>query len=213
MDKNRENEICYIVGAGDFFADEIIPNSDDLVIAVDGGYNHLKERGVRIDLVIGDFDSMSFIPRHPNLIRLKKEKDDTDMAAAIKIAIDKGYGTAYLYGGTGGRFDHTLSNIQCLVYLSRHNVRGYLFGKDYVLTAVTNAALQFDKEARGFISVFSHTDKSVGVNLKGLKYELNDAVLTNGFPLGVSNEFIRQESSVSVKEGTLIVYHERRACP
>lgn len=61
------------------------------------------------------------------------------------------------------------------------------------------------------MSVFSWSEKSEGVYLRKLKYELNDAVLTNSFPLGVSNEFIGEESSITVKKGTLLVNFPRGA--
>lgn len=203
---NKEN-VCHIVGAGDFFDHAITLQPGDFLIAVDAGYLYLKDKECRIDLVIGDFDSMDVIPDHPGLVKLNKEKDDTDMAAAIKIALEKGYKTVYLYGGTGGRFDHTFANIQCLAYLSHKGARGYLVGKDHILTAVTDGCIEFDEKKRGYISVFSHTDKSEGVNLWGLKYELKDALLSNDFPLGVSNEFTGEKSSVSVKKGTLLIYY------
>ena len=49
---------CILVGAGAHYESDIItPCSDDYVIAVDGGYDHLKEKGITPDLILGDFDS------------------------------------------------------------------------------------------------------------------------------------------------------------
>lgn len=210
MEKDNNEKICYIVGAGDFYHHNISPTDEDFVIAVDGGYQYLHDNGVRIDLLIGDFDSMSVIPDHPNIVKLKVEKDDTDMMAAIRIAINHGYNRVNIYGGTGGRFDHTLANIQCLAYLAHQNSTGFLYGENYILTAITNGSIKFNQEEKGYISIYSHTDKSFGVNLQGLKYELKDATLTNDFPIGVSNEFIGNNSFVSVKEGTLIIYFSNK---
>ena len=53
---------CYIVGAGDFGDGTLCPREEDLVIACDGGYAHCMERGIRMDLVAGDFDSLGYLP-------------------------------------------------------------------------------------------------------------------------------------------------------
>ncbi|MDE7247164.1 MAG: thiamine diphosphokinase, partial [Lachnospiraceae bacterium] len=102
-----------------------------------------------------------------------------------------------------------LANIQTLAWLSENGMRGFLIDRDSIITAITNDKLCFEKISDGYLSVFAHTTKAEGVNLKGLKYELNDAVLTHTFPLGTSNEFIDRESSVSVREGTLVVVFPR----
>ena len=63
----------------------------------------------------------------------------------------------------------------------------------------------------GAVSVFSARDKAEGVTLKGLKYPLDNATLTNDYPLGVSNEFTGVPAVISVCEGTLIVIWDRRS--
>ena len=199
------NKICYIIGAGENYGLDFKPSSNDHVIAADAGLRYLEQYGITADLVIGDFDSLNNIPSHPNTMALNAEKDDTDMLAAVREGIKANYTAFHIYGGTGGRIDHTIANLQVLAYLAQNGMQGFLFDKDCVITAITNQKISFEQISSGYISVFSHTEKSEGVNLQGLKYELKDAVLTNAFPLGVSNEFIGKESSVSVASGTLLV--------
>lgn len=205
-----KNGICYVVGAGINYGLDCCPGAEDMVIAADAGLRHLEETDISADLVIGDFDSLNGVPEHPHAIVLNPEKDDTDMLAALRVGIKAGYETFYIYCGTGGRIDHTLANIQTLAWLSENGMRGFLFDQDNILTAITNDRLCFGKIEDGYLSVFSHTTKAEGVNLRGLKYELNDAVLTHTFPLGTSNEFIGRESSISVEVGTLIVVFPKR---
>lgn len=123
-----EGPICYIVGAGTFYEEGFAPERGDFVIAADGGYQILLERGVTMDLVVGDFDSIGFRPDHPNVVDLPVEKDDTDMMAAIRLGRERGFRSFCLYGGTGGRVDHTLANLQSLVWLSRRGCQGALIG-------------------------------------------------------------------------------------
>lgn len=205
------NNICYIVGAGENYGLDFTPTPDDFVIAADAGIRYLEQCGITTNLVIGDFDSLNDTPSHPNTMVLNAEKDDTDMLAAVRGGIKAGYSVFHMYCGTGGRIDHTIANLQVLAYLSQNNMRGFLFDKGNVITAITNQKITFGKMQSGYISVFSHIEKSEGVYLHGLKYELNNATLTNTFPLGISNEFIGKESSISVSVGTLLIVFPREA--
>ena len=200
-----KNKICYIVGAGENYGLDFTPSTDDFVIAADAGIRYLEECDITANLVIGDFDSLNDMPAHPNTMALSAEKVDTDMLAAVREGIKAGYSDFHIYCGMGGRVDHTIANLQVLAYLSEKGMRGFLFGKDSIITAITNQKITFGKIPSGYISVFSFTEKSEGVYLDGLKYELDNAVLTNTFPLGVSNEFIGKESSISVRSGTLLI--------
>ena len=205
------NKICYIIGAGENYGLDFSPRACDFVIAVDAGIRYLEKSGIRADLVIGDFDTLNCIPAHPNVTVLNAEKNETDMFAAIQSGIEKGYKNFHIYCGTGGRIDHTFANVQTLAYLSENGMRGLLFDKDNIITAITDGKLYFEKIPCGYISVFSYSPKSEGVSLRGLKYELDSATLANTFPLGTSNEFIGQKSVISVETGTLVIVFPRSA--
>lgn len=204
-----KNKICYIVGAGENYGLDFTACSADMVIAADAGLRYIEQSGIAADLVIGDFDTLRFRPQHPNVVELNAEKDDTDMLAAVREGIKAGYEVFHIYCGMGGRVEHTIANIQLLAKLAQSDKQGFMFGKDRILTVITNKMLSFPKRTAGFISVFSYSEKSEGVYLKGLKYELDNAILSNTFPIGVSNEFIGGESTVVVKNGTLLVVYPK----
>lgn len=233
-----KNGICYVVGAGDCLGLEFQPTSEDLVIAADAGLRYLEQSGITADLIIGDFDTLENAPAGTNVITLSCEKDDTDMLAAVREGIKVGYTEFHLYGGTGGRIDHTIANLQVLAYLSENGWKGYLHcpqnsfvrpvdrelkkadyaeasgnahGSESIITAVTNGELSFSQVPAGYISVFSYSEKSEGVCLQGLKYPLADATLSHTFPIGTSNEFIGEKSRISVKNGTLMIVFPREA--
>jgi len=201
--------ICYVVGAGENYGLDFKPEKEDYVIAADAGLRYLEEKGIVPDLIVGDFDTLNYVPQKNNVLRLPTEKDDTDMFMAVKEGIKAGYGEFHIYCGTGGRMDHTIANLQMLAYLSENKMQGYLYHKDSVLTMITEGEILFDAIDSGYVSVFSYSEKSTGVYLRNLKYELNDAILTNSFPLGVSNEFIGKESSISLESGTLLISFPR----
>ena len=206
-----KERICYVVGAGENFGLDFQPATGDFVIAADAGLRYLEKQGIRADLVIGDFDTLKYIPGHSKTIALSAEKDDTDTLAAVREGIMAGYTSFHIYCGTGGRIDHTMANLQVIAYLSANNMCGFLFDNGTVITAMTNGSLCFGKIPCGYVSVFSCSEKAEGVTLCGLKYELNNATLTNTFPIGASNEFIGRESSISVSSGTLLIVFPREA--
>ena len=197
-------KICRIVGAGDFT--NFFYNKSDFIIAADGGYDYLKKINVTPNILLGDFDSIKIIPdSKQKKIKFKPEKDFTDIYAAIKLGIKSGCEIFHIYGALGKRFDHSLANIQLLVYLSQNKFKAFLHYKNKLITAITDTNIFFSKQKKGVISIFSHTNKSYGVYIKNLKYELDNVTLTNIFPLGISNEFIGKKSFISVKSGTLII--------
>lgn len=180
-----------------------------LVIAADRGLAHLEKRGVVPHLIVGDFDSLGRIPQGEHIIRHPVEKDDTDMMLAVKTGLEQGCRRFLLYGGLGGRLDHTYSNLQTLVYLARHGASGWLLGQGMAVTALRNGRMDFAPGRDGSLSVFCPDGEARGVTLTGLYYPLHDAVLTSAFPLGVSNQFTGQAASVSVEDGTLLLMWEQ----
>ena len=181
---------------------------DDFLLAADGGLRHLQSLGLTPDEILGDFDSLGYVPE--NSSRFPVEKDDTDSMLAIRRGLELGYREFWLYGSLDGpRLDHTAANYQALQYLADHHAFGYLIGKDYLVTVVKNGSLRFPAGCRGTVSVFCPGSDAHGVTLKGLYYPLENAVLTSGFPLGVSNHFTGQAAEIAVTQGSLLVFFPR----
>ncbi len=210
-----DKKTCFIVGAGSFDGMSVKPRPGDLVIAADGGYTYLTDLGLDPDVLMGDFDSLERVPEeHRNLFRHSPIKDDTDMALAAAYGQEQGCTRFFLYGGLGGRLDHTLANIQLLTGLSKAGMEAYLIGERVILTVLTAGKICFPERAEGMISVFALGDRAEHIWEKGLKYRLSDAVLTNDRTLGVSNEFLGQESSIEVGIGSiLILWDEKNGLP
>ena len=200
-----ERKTAFIVGAGSFDGMMDKPGEGDLVIAADGGYTYLKELGVEPDVLLGDFDSLEVAPEHRHIIRHSPIKDDTDMALASAYAQEQGCTRLLLYGGLGGRLDHSIANLQLLMGLSRAGVEAYLIGEGNVITAITDERICFGAQAQGMISVFCLSEPAKGVWERGLKYSLTDATLSCDITRGVSNEFIGEESYIEVRDGTLVI--------
>ena len=195
---------CMIIGAGEFTG--FNPNfTAEYIIAADGGYDHLNKHKLNPDLVVGDFDSVKKTPVNVEIIRHPSEKDESDLELAVEAAITRGFDCFYIYGALGKRLDHTLASIAVLISISQKGMTGYLIGDDEIITAVTDSLITLGTQNSGVVSVFATGEAASGVNLKGLKYPLSNAVLTCGSTRGLSNEFIGVEAVIEVRNGTLIV--------
>ena len=199
---------CFIFAAGTFYGLRERPGDPgDFIIAADGGYRVCLQERIVPDLLLGDFDSLeppadfSTVRRHP------VEKDDTDTLAAVKTGLEAGCTDFLIYGGTGGkRLDHTLANLQSLLFLRRRGAMGFLFDDDFLWAVIENESIRVAKTVEwGLLSVFCLGDRAEGVDETGVQYPLEGAVLTPDFPIGVSNHILEPSARISVRKGALAV--------
>ena len=124
---------------------------------------------------------------------------------ALRLMLKDGWRIFCIYGGTGGRIDHTLANYQALAYLASHGAQGYLIDDAWVAVVVQNGRIDLPLRKKGLFSVFCMGSVAQGVTITGAKYEVEDVEMTYDCPLGVSNGFVGKQACVSVKKGALLV--------
>lgn len=200
---------CYIVGAGDNSGTNFVKRENEYVIAADGGLETLKEMGIAPDLIMGDFDSLGYVPEGENVIKHKVEKNDTDMMLAVESAIDMGYEVIDIFGGTGGRIDHTIANVQTMLYASRRGVSVKMTDREYVYYVITDESIVLKAKQCGDLSVFALGGDASNVRVKGAKYIADGLHLTPDNPTAVSNYYIGNDVTISVEKGSLLIISER----
>ena len=192
---------CLIFCAGEFDK-PVAPVENAFIIAADGGFAHTQKLGLMPDLILGDFDSLGFVPENATVHPV--EKDDTDAMLAIRAGLDAGCTDFVIYGALDGpRLDHTIANLQSLLFLAAKGARGTLIGLQNIITTIQEETLVFPADFVGTVSLFS-LGQSARLSIRGLKYELEDGCLTPDYPLGVSNQFIGKESRVTVESGCVL---------
>ena len=212
-----------LVGAVDFNEKVFRAEHYDVLIAVDAGYATLKSQGLATDLVIGDFDSLGYVPEAENILRFPHEKDESDMELAIAHACKAGADEIVLYGCLSRRLDHTLANIQVMRSCAQSGVRIFGVGCGFVLTLLAGpcciaweafdpATLDAGEYGR-YLSVFALGGPAQGVTEQGLLYSLENAVLPDTASLGLSNEFTGAPAEVSVQQGDVVVIFSEDAWP
>ena len=200
---------CIIFCAAEFDRLAAPVERDDFVIAADGGLKHTEKLNMHPHEIMGDFDSLGYVPEGANVFPV--EKDDTDAMLAARRGLDLGFRKFLFYGSLDGpRLDHTIANFQTLQFLADKGAAGYLIGKEYLVTVVKNGSIRFPAGGSGTVSVFCLGADARGVSLKGLYYPLENGTLTAGFPLGVSNHFTGEEAEISVEDGSLLVLWDRK---
>lgn len=181
----------------------------EIVIAADGGLAHTGKLGLTPDIIVGDFDSLGYVPERAEVFPV--EKDDTDAMLAVKKGLSLGCEEFLLYGSLDGdRLDHTIANFQTLQYLADHGAQGCLIGLHHIVTVIRNGEVTFPAHFTGIVSAFCLGQDANHVHISGLRYPLEDGTLTAGFPLGVSNHFIGQEACIRVEQGSLLVVWDRQ---
>lgn len=201
---------CVVFCAGEEGEIDFAVTPEDFVICCDAGYLAAERRGISPDLLIGDFDSYREpLPDSVETLHFPVEKDDTDSMLALREGLRRGYKEFVLLFALGGRLDHTLANLQALAFLEEFGASGMIIGPRDRVQLLKNGTLDIPRRSAYTFSIFAYSGKAIGVTLKGMQYPLNDAVVTETFPIGLGNHIIEPVGRVSVLDGTLLVVESK----
>lgn len=201
---------CAILSGGAYSSPAGIEDAE-LVITCDKGYAYAVRAGIKPDLFVGDFDSLTGgVAADVPVLELPCEKDDTDTMAAVRYAVEHGYTRLRLYCALGGRLDHLLGNLQAAVFAVRRGARVEVVDDADSMLIFGSGRVTVPERAGCSLSLLSLTDACHGVTVRGVKYPLDNATLTNSFPIGVSNEW-RGDAEVTLESGVLAVICSRMA--
>ncbi len=206
---------------------------EDLIIGADGGAAHALAYGLSPDIIIGDMDSFTGLPRDlPVLQRARRiqhprAKDETDLELALTYAaqqevdeiVDLELALTYaaqqevdeivVLGALGGsRLDHMLSNVLLLAMpaLRGHRVLIVHGGQEAMLLR-NGEAVDLAGSPGDLVSLLPLGGDARGVTTTGLAWPLAHDTLRFGQSRGVSNEMSRSEARVELEEGYLWVVH------
>ena len=147
-----------------------------VVIAADGGTQHVLAAGSRPDLIIGDMDSISPATRQrfSDRVIAIEEQETNDLTKAVNYCIQNDIHEVTILGATGLREDHTLGNISLMLEYSRKiKVR---MVTDYGVFTVVQSGEKVHSFPGEKISFFS-VDSRVMVTSEGLKYPVKNMQL------------------------------------
>ena len=192
---------CYVILNGEKLNNfQIEENS--FIIATDGGYEFCKERNLKVDLVVGDFDSLGYAPAGSKIFPV--EKDLTDGEIALNEAEKLGYKKVEFLCGGGGREDHLICNLKLLEIANKMGVFATLTTNYSKIFYVENN-FEIKVEKNSFVSILP-VYESLIKNSVGLKYEYNNTKISRASTLGISNVAIGEEISLNLAYGGVYIF-------
>ncbi|MCB2224756.1 MAG: thiamine diphosphokinase [Actinobacteria bacterium] len=219
MDSTTPAPAGVIVAGGDPVPAGSIPPlpSPRLVIAADSGLHAARGLGLRVDLVVGDFDSASpdavadaesagaSLERHP------ADKDATDLELALDAALTRGLSPTVVLGGASfDRIDHFLANALLLAAARYQPLRPEWWVKGAHVAPVHDR-LEVAGAAGDVLTLIPVGGPAAGVATTGLRWALDGDTLEPGSTRGVSNVLTGPAATVSIERGTLLAVHLREA--
>ena len=189
------------------------PKADDLCIAADQGYHTAKALGERIDLLLGDFDSIGSVPGDEGMEiqRVPAEKDYTDTQLAVEIALERGADEIIIIGGLSGRLDHTLSTLANLEDLNARGVYCTITDGQNRARYMKSTSTLIARSPYKYLSLIAADEVVKGVDIEGCKYPLKKATLRRSHQFAVSNEITGNVAFISVKKGGVFIIESRDA--
>ncbi len=203
---------AFVYIGGEIFPQYITekPEDGDIVIAADSGYDNAKSMGVRVGVLIGDFDSMkSEMPKEvPEILQVPEKKDLTDTQLAVEKAVKMGANDITIIGSTSGRLDHTLSTLAILENLGERKIRGRIISGQNRVSYVKNTNCLVLRSDYKYFSLLA-LDTAKGVSVEGAVYPLKNKTLDRKLQFAVSNQVDGNCALITVKKGGLYVIESR----
>ena len=188
-----------------------LDGKDWMVFCADGGYANAKAAGLEPDFLIGDWDSGKKPALDVPCVTLPVEKDMTDLQAAMDEALSMGVMELLLCGCTGGRLDHTVSNLLLLEWLAERGGQGMVVDEDNEVRLLTPGVCRLeDRPHYHYLSLVPLDHKISGVTLKGTKYPLERAELSRGDTLSISNEPKNPVLEITIGSGRALLIRSQK---
>ncbi len=183
-----------------------LPSSSDYdcVVVCDGAYEKAEKELDKIDMVVGDFDSLGFVPTDVNTLVYPADKNLTDAELAINFLIEKGVDEVDIYWAEGFRIDHFLGNITLLKKCLDNGIVGSIKTELEEIYLI-NDMVELENILGKTISLLPFSESVHILSTKGLKYDASGLVLTNDQARGLSNVAISDNVEVSVEIGEALL--------
>ena len=205
----EQDSVIVVAGGGAVLCRNDLP-AGAMVVVADGGLDSALAAGLRADVAVGDFDSVSSVSLEAvkaagtRVVRYPQAKDATDLEFALEEAAALAPRRILVIGIEGGRLDHLFAGL--LLLGAERYAR---FEIDALLGSATAHVVRGERPLEGepgeLVSLLALHGPAEGVTTEGLVYPLRGETLLPGSSRGVSNVFAATEAGVTVSRGVLVV--------
>jgi thiamine pyrophosphokinase len=203
---------AFVFGGGDIYPEYIEerPDGDDIVICADSGYKNAISMGVKVDVLVGDFDSLGRIPDGiGEVIQVPAEKNSTDTQLAVDIATERGANEIIIVGSTSGRADHTLSTLAILELLWDKRIPAIVVNGQNRVRFIRDSGTILIRSMYKYFSIVTLDNIAKKVSIEGAKYPIVKKDIKRGFQFAVSNEIVKNAALITVKKGAVYIIESR----
>jgi len=206
--------VCIISGgmidSSSFLKKSLSDIPDAIVVCADGGARHCAAAGIVPAVIVGDMDSAdpatvdAFVKQGSVLRRYSPDKDETDTELALEHAFSLAPDSITIFGALGGRIDHTVANVSLLAAAAKRGIDARIRDKSCEAFVLTGTG-----KIRGTVgetvSLLPLSERVTGITLTGFRYPLENAVMTLGTPIGISNRLVQPVARIAIESGYLLV--------
>ncbi len=189
-------------------------DSDDFLIAADGGARYALALGLRPHVVVGDLDSLpakiqtDLQETGTRILRYPRDKNETDLELALSFALEQRCSHILVLAALGGRLDQTIGNLALLTAPRLQGLK-VRFDDGVEEAFFVRKQAQVQGRAGETVSLIPWGGDVSGIFTRGLRWPLNGESLSAHQTRGISNEMLGKTASIRIGSGLLLVVHRR----
>lgn len=191
-----------------------------LMIAADSGLHSAQQLGVKVDVVIGDMDSVDSTALDmaksagAKIVLHHRNKDFTDTHLALLYAREHLAERIVVVTAGGGRLDHQLGLVAAMFDpLLRSSRVEALWAQTHLYALQGSTQCEFSAEHGEIVGLQAFSDCATGISTTGLRWQLSNETLLAHSTRGVSNEVTATQVKIMVETGQLLIIHQKREQP
>lgn len=184
--------------------------TEEKVIYADAAYKFADRlKGKTVLGVVGDFDSLGYVPEKEKTVKLDEQKNFTDGERAVLFAKECGATEIIIYGAYGGKIEHILGNIALLKIAQNIGIKAIIkFGKQFT-ELVGTGEHRFNVKENSKVSLIPYGGNCSFDKSQGLYYPLDGLTLTCADTRGISNVAEISEIFFDVLQGEALIIYEK----